>query len=299
MDGDLHDFVRIGVAHHVAYPRGLIGSPPVAEQVAELCADDYFDFIELSDVRRQAARAEVLQRLVAGRKAALFAAGPLQVREHLDLNAPWPRQRARALDELKEALDRALELKALAFTVISGRCGPAPEEDVDRLVASLKELCEVSRAKGAPPVLLTVSDEVPPRAVGAPERAEETARAIVGYYPRFGLSLPIPGASPPAEGAGESLRRFGPYLKHVEIRARALEAPRPANGLSASSPAAASPCLDADGLAAWFRLLKEAGFFDPSAKRPITLAVRPPRGQSVAAALAACKSELDEAWKRA
>jgi len=305
MKGDPHDYMQVGLAHFIAYPRGTLGRAAFVESIGALCRDEYFQVIEVTEIRREALRAEVQELVRASGKAIVFAAQPIQLRARLDLSAQDPRQRTGALDLLKSALEEAAEWRALAFTVVSGPDpGDEGREDArERLIGSLKELCEVSRSRSAPPVLLSVRDRLAAglnRLVGPSEEAQEVVKAVIGYYPRFGLSLDFSDLPLLDEAADLVLSRLGEHLRHVHI----------GNCLLPQSPSQTAPEVDhppfaVDGgehgpaeLAAFLRHLLEAGYLNEEARNPVTIAVRPLKGQTAHEAIESSKGVLDEAWKR-
>ena len=54
MKASLHDVMRVGIIHFMAYPKCMGGDGPIIETLAALAHDDFFEVIEVrrSDARR-------------------------------------------------------------------------------------------------------------------------------------------------------------------------------------------------------------------------------------------------------
>ena len=156
MRGRPQDCMRVGIVHFMAFPEVMKGEGPVVETLEALCADDYFRVLEVTRIKDAKTRQRAIEVVAKSGRTAAFGAQPVILGGKLDLNNPDPRVRQAAVDAMRNALSEAIEWKAGGFAVMSG---PDPGETKRTnakamLCASLKELCEISRRAGGPPVLL-------------------------------------------------------------------------------------------------------------------------------------------------
>ena len=302
MKGTPQDFMLVGLAHFMMFPRVMTGKGPILETLCEVCRDDYFGLIELTEIRREGVRGEAQEQVRASGKEVVFAAQPIQLRNRLDLNAADPRERTRAMDLMKTFLNQAKEWRARAFTLVSGPdvAGEKRQDALERLLASIKELCEVSRSRNAPPVLLELSErhsEGTPRLIGPVAEARSIATSVIGYYPRFGMALDLGHILIEGESPLEAISVLGDTLKHVHIGNCIKESPQnPAYGHQHPPFGVEGGEIGPAELAAFLRALLEAGYLTEGGGNVVTIEVRPLKGQMPSEAIDASKAALDEAW---
>lgn len=304
MKGNPQDYMCVGLVHVMAYPRLMKGNGPVLDTLEEVCKDDYFRLLEISAIKRRSIREQARDMVRASGKLVAFAAQPLQLRDGLNLANPEPRARTDTLDFLKAMLDEASDWKAIGFEVLSG---PDPGEDerkasTERLVSSLKELCEASRIRNAAPIRLETFDRLPfgkNRLIGPTEEAIEIAKAVRGYYPRFGLLLDLSHLPLLGETAEDALKPAAEYLKHVHIGNCVMrDESHPAYGDEHPPFGIEEGENGVDELAEFLRVLLEIGYIYEDSRSPVSFEIKPLKGQKTVEMLEAGKKTLDEAWAK-
>src|SRR5690606_21781786 len=125
--GDLHDWMRVGIVHFMAFPETMKGDGPVLQTVRRIATDDDFESIEITQVNDPAERKAVRELLATAHMEVGFGAQPVQLGNKLDINAADPEVRAASVERLKAAIRDAAELGASKFALMSGP-DPGPEQ---------------------------------------------------------------------------------------------------------------------------------------------------------------------------
>ncbi len=308
MNEPLSHYARLGVIHFMLWPQTMGGEGPIADTVERLAADADLEAIELTRINDPATRQRVRSTLETARVAAAFGAQPILLGGKLDLNAPSDAARSAAVEAVQQAIGQACELGAEGLAVLSG---PDPGEAgrkaaTDRLVDSLKWLCDYAAHKEGPPIVLETFDRVPfgkNCLIGPNAEAAEVARRVRRDFPSFGLMidlshLPLQGETPQQAVAATREFLVHAHMGNCVMRDPAHEAygdNHPRFGVPGGEN-------DVAELAAYLRALLDAGFlsgtgFQPVGRRPIlSFEVKPLKGESPEALLAGSKRTLAAAW---
>ena len=129
MKESLRDYMKVGIVHFMAYPFAASGEEPVADAVAEIVEDEFFDAIEVTRINDEAERRRVAGILSTAGVAVGFGGQPYVLKGGLNLNSSNEEERAHAIDVLKKGIDQAYELGAGKFGFLSGPRPPADERD--------------------------------------------------------------------------------------------------------------------------------------------------------------------------
>ena len=76
MKDSLHDYMKVGIVHFMAYPFALSGEEPVADSIAEIVEDDFFDAIEVTRINDDAERRRVADILATSGATVGFGGQP-------------------------------------------------------------------------------------------------------------------------------------------------------------------------------------------------------------------------------
>lgn len=306
MNEPFHHYARLGVVHFMLWPQTMGGDGPIVETVERLAADTALEAIELTRVNDPAARRRVRATLDTARLAAAFGAQPILLSRKLDLNAPSDADRAAAIEAVKDALAQARELGAEGLAILSGPDpGPAGRRAAtDRLVDSLKWLCDHAARTGGPPIVLETFDRVPfgkNCLIGPSIEAAEVARRVRRDFPAFGLMLDLSHLPLLGETPQQAVAATRDFLVHAHIGNCVMRHPaheaygdnHPRFGLAEGENGVAE-------LAAYLRSLLDAGLLrcrSAGWERPIvSFEVKPLEGESAEALLAGSKRALAAAW---
>lgn len=220
MKGSLHDYMKVGVVHFMAYPQTIGGDGPCYDTMAEIVRDDFFDCIEITRVNDDEERARVKDLLGSSGLAVGFGAQPVELRGGLNINSFDEEERRKGIDALKEAIDMAYDLGAKKFGFLSGR-KPAERQDeaLQLLADSIVELGQYAKTKGDMVLSLeTFDDETDKKAlIGTNRLAVELSRAVRKHVPDFGLMVDLSHLPMQGETIHEALSVTAEHINHAHI----------------------------------------------------------------------------------
>lgn len=302
MKGRPQEYMQVGMVHFAAFPEVMSGEGPVVETLETLCADDYFQAVEVTSVKDADARRRGAEVVKAAGNTAVFSVQPVLLREKHDLNSLDPDVRQASVDAVRALLPEAAEWGARGFAVVSG---PDPGEAKRRdagpmLQASLKELCEISRRQDGPPILLATSDRLPSgdnRFIGPTDEAANLALGVCGFYPGFGLAIDLSRLPLLGESPDDCLKAAAPFLKHVHI-GNCVKGAADHPGAGNDHPAFGIPDGEngVDEVAAFLKVLLKIGYLGEGRENIVVFEVRPYGGQTSDDVIANAKETLDAAW---
>ena len=221
MKESLHDYMKVGIVHFMAYPFAQSGQEPVADAVAEIVEDDFFDAIEVTRIDDDAERRRVADLLDSAGVAVGFGGQPYVLKGRLNLNSPDEEERAHAIDVLKGGIDQAYELGAGKFGFLSGPRPPAGERDraLELLADSIVQLGRYARSKGDLVLSLeTFDDSTDKKAlVGTNRMACELAYEVRKAIPDFGLMVDLSHLPMQGETPRQALSATRDFINHAHI----------------------------------------------------------------------------------
>ena len=304
MKESLHDYMKVGIVHFMAYPFALSGEEPVADSIAEIVEDEFFDAIEVTRINDEAERRRVAGILSTAGVAVGFGGQPYVLKGGLNLNSSNEEERAHAIDVLKKGIDQAYELGAGKFGFLSGPRPPADERDraLELLVDSIVQLGRYARSKGDLVLSLeTFDDSTDKKAlVGTNRMACEVAYEVRKAIPDFGLMVDLSHLPMQGETPRQALSATRDFINHAHIGNCVIGDPsHPDYG--DLHPYFGHP----DGennvpeVREFLRGLLEIGYLSEDApERPVvSFEVQPLGGQTTGPVVANAKRVLREAWR--
>jgi len=302
MQGRPHDFMKVGIVHFMAFPETMTGDGPIVETLTHLCQDDYFQAVEVTAIGDPAVRKAAIEVARGANMTVAFGAQPMLLGGRRDLNSLDIPTRQAALDTARAGLEEAIEWGASAFAVLSG-----PESGEDNralaaamLIASLKELCEISRRRNGPPVLLHTFDRVPygkNRLIGPTVEAADVARRVWPFFTRFGLLVDLGHLPLLGETAEACVRAAGRHLKHAHIGNCVMRTEEhPAYGDNHPPFGIPEGENGVDELAGFLKALMESGAIRRGGKTIVSFDIKPFGEMTSDAVIANAKETLDAAW---
>ncbi len=302
MNEPFSHYARLGIIQFMLWPQTMSGEGPVAETIERLAADPDFEAVEVTRINDPAARRRVRATLEAAGKAVAFGAQPILLGGKLDLNAAGGRERAAAVEAVRHAIDQAAELGATACAVLSGPDpGPgARKAAADRLVDSLKRLCDYAAGKDELPVVLETFDRVAfgkNCLIGPNAEAAEVARRVRRDFPSFGLMIDLSHLPLQGETPQEAVAATREFLVHAHMGNCVMRDPsHEAYGDNHPRFGVPGGENDVPQLAEYLRALLHAGFLNRAARPTLSFEVKPLKGESVEDLIAGSKRALAAAW---
>lgn len=297
-------YLTLSVVHFMAYPETIKGEGPILETITKVANDDFFTGIEIGWIKDPEVRKQVKAMLATAHLPAAFGAQPSLMWEKLDLNSADPGMRARAVAQLKEAIDQAADLEISRLATVSG-WDPSDTQRAqgkEWLFESLSQVCAYGRSHGVGITLETFDRTVDKKAILGPaqESADFSAR-MRREFPDFGLMYDLSHLPLLDEEIRPALHTLKDHLVHAHVGNCVKVPGQP--GYGDQHPRFGFPHgeNDVEQLADFVRGLFEVGYLKnkPDGKKPwVGIEVKPQPGESSEALLAGTRRVWIEAWAR-
>lgn len=301
MDGKLHDYMRVGIVHFMMYPSCMGGEGPIEESVRRIAEDDFFQVIEVTQMKDPQVRAKVRQIAADNQVELIFGAQPILLGGKLNLNHPDPKERQRAVDGVKAGINQATELGSKSIGVLSGQVSEDRAEASARLVDSLKQLCAYGKSKGVS-VSLETFDQVPYGKnclIGPTPDAVKVSEAVRSEFPDFGLMLDLSHLPLIGETSEFALKTAGTHMVHAHMGNCAMDDPQhPAYGDNHPRFGCPGGRNDVPELAEYLRVLLDTGYLAKGKGAIVSFEVKPMPGEDAEELIAASKECLEKAWEQ-
>ncbi|MDZ4857541.1 MAG: TIM barrel protein [Candidatus Hydrogenedentes bacterium] len=301
MNGSIHDYARVGIVHFMAYPACMGGEGPVLESITRIASDLYFEAIELTRVKDEAARKMVRDIAEQSRVDLYFGAQPILLGGGLDLNHADSAERIKAIDAVKAGIDQAHELGCKGVAVLSGKVSEDADAAMQRLVDTLKQLAAYAKSKDLPLVLETF-DQVPfgkNSLIGPNADAVAVSQEVRKEFPDFGIMLDLSHLPLQFENSAEAIATAGSHLVHAHIGNCAMDDPaHPAYGDNHPRFGAPGTRNDVKELTEYLRALMDSGYLSTRNRRVLSFEVKPMEGEDAEVVIGGSKRTLDAAWRK-
>lgn len=305
MKTSLHDFMKVGIVHFMAFPGSETGEGDISRTVAQIVDDAFFEGIEITRVNDAAERDKVRTLLQTSGVAVGFGAQPYILGGRLNLNSFDEEERNKAIEILKGAIDQAYEFGAKKFGFLSG---PRPDKRKDddeaaRLLAdSIVELGLYAKSKGDLMLSLeTFDDSTDKKAfIGSNRLAVEVAREVRKAVSDFGLMVDLSHLPMQDETIREALSVTREFINHAHIGTCVIR-DRNSPAYGDLHPYFGHPLGECHvpQVREFLRGLLDNGYLveDAPERNIVAFEVKPDPSQSSATVIADAKRTLREAWR--
>jgi len=302
MNESIHDYMKVGLIHFMAYPECGSGQGPIEETLKKIAEDDYFDAVEITWIKDKNVRHKAKKIIDGAKLAVAYGAQPRLLTTGLNINDLNGEKRIEALKTLKEGIDEAYEMNARGFAFLSGKYNlDKKSEAFDALVDSTKELCKYAKSKGDMKVLLEVFDyDVDKKAlIGPAKLAKVFAEEIKSEYDNFGLIVDLSHIPLLHETIEESILPVKEYILHAHMGNCVIKDPS-MEGYGDQHPRFGFPNseCDVEELTEYLRILKFIGVLNKENPPIVSFEVKPYKGESSKDVIEGAKKVLNEAWAR-
>ncbi|NLI90080.1 MAG: TIM barrel protein [Epulopiscium sp.] len=302
MTESMHDYMKVGLIHFMAYPETIRGEGPILETVKKIAVDDYFTAIEVTNIKDDEVRKEVKKMLDTSSMTVAFGGQPMLLTNGLNINDLDETKRQEAVNMLKKGIDQAYELEAAGFAFLSGKYEEETKEDsYQALVKSTKELCEYSKSKGDIPVILEVFDYDIDKAsiIGPVDMAKRYAEDIRAEYDNFGLMVDLSHIPMLRETVEESILPIKDYIVHAHMGNCVIADPSlPAYGDLHPRFGFPGGENDVDELVEYLKVLMDIGFISKERRPIVSFEVQAFGDEDPDIVVANAKRTLNLAWAR-
>lgn len=304
MRTSLHDYMKVGIVHFMAYPFALSGEGRIAESVAEIVEDEFFDEIEITRVNDQAERDAVKGLLTSSGITVGFGAQPYILKGKLNLNSLDEAERAKAIETLKSAIDQAYEVGAGKLGFLSGPRPPAQDREaaLELLADSIVQLGHYAKSKGDLVLSLeTFDDSTDKKAlIGTNRLACELALEVRKAIPDFGLMVDLSHLPMQGETIRQALSATEEFINHAHIGNCVIRDPAdPAYGDLHPHFGHPKGENNVPQVREFLRGLLDIGYLreDADQRNVVAFEVQPLGDQRAAVIIAEAKRVLREAWR--
>ena len=306
MKASMHDYMKPGVIHFMAYPQTIGGDGPCFDTMAEIVADDFFDCIEITRVNDPEEAVRVQGLLASSGMAVGFGAQPIELRGGLNMNSFDETERRTAIDALKEAVDMAYFFGAGKLGFISGKRPVERDRRDDALqllTDAIVEVGQYAKSKGDLVLSLeTFDDDTDKKAlVGTNRAAVELSREVRKHVPDFGLMIDLSHLPMQGETIREALGVAAEHINHAHIGTCVLDPNDPLYGDKHPRMLLPQGLNKIPEVRAWFAGLLDIGYLreDAPERNAVSFEVMPVAAahETSQSVIAEAKRVMREAWR--
>lgn len=302
MKGSLHDFMRVGIVHFMAYPNAKDRASYLAT-LAEIAEDEFFDAVEMTSAPDDETLKDARTLLESAGMAVGFGAQPILLGHRGNLNSFDQGERDLAIDLVKQAVDQAYALGAQKLGLLSG---PNVEKSLQEkatalLIESLQEIGRYANARGPLGVTLELFDHATDKKclVGSTRLAVEVAKEVRKVDSNFGLMVDLSHLSMQGESPAKALFTTRDYLTHAHMGNCVMrDVNDPLYGDTHPRFGYTGGEVGVPELTEYLRALVDIGYLAEGCNRIVAFEIKPASGESSNAIIAQAKRTLRQAWQR-
>ena len=304
MNIPLHNVIRPGIVHFMAFPATMKGEGPILETCRQVLTDDFFEVIEITWIKDPATRAKVKALLASAGIEAKHGGQPRLLSQKLDLNNADEAARNRAIEEIKRAIEEAAEMGIRDVGLLSGS-DVAPAERsaaMGRLENSLVQLCRHAAKFGCNIVLEVFDRDIDKKClIGPADTAREIAERVKRSCPNFGLMVDLSHIPLLSESPAQALQPVREHVAHIHIgNAFFKDRQDPAWGDQHPRFGYPESANDVPEIVAFLRELFAIGYLraDGSRRGAVSFEIKPVGDEDSTVMIASAKRKLLEAWAK-
>lgn len=288
-------YFQLGTIQWMSYPPERYG---LLDSVKAICGDPFFSVLEVTAIPDPGEREQVKQMLSQGHMKACFGAQPMLMGRNLNPNDLDEEKRKEAEMVLRQAVDEAEFMGAEGIAFLAGHWDEAhKEEQYRQLCRTTEALCAYAGEKNMRIELEVFDYDMDKKAlIGPAPLAARFAADIRCRYSNFGLLVDLSHFPTTYEDSRTAIRTMRPYITHFHI-GNAVVKPG-CEGYGDQHPRFGFPnsANDTEELLEFFRVLKEEGFFCPSAPYVLSAEVKPRPDEDADLVLAGTVRTIRRAW---
>lgn len=301
MNSNIKNYIKTGIIHFMAYPNTIKGEGPILETLKRIAEDDYFDAVEVTWIKDDAARGEAKKIIDTSALEVYYGAQPRLLTTGNNPNAMDEAERQIALNNLKVGIDEAAEIGAKGFAFLSGKYEEETKEKAfDALVKTTVELCEYAKEQGIPKVALEVFDYDVDKCslIGPVALAKKYAEAVCAKADNFGLMVDLSHLPLLRETAEESLIPIKDYIIHAHMGNAVTKEGLPAYGDAHPRFGFPGSSNDVDELVEYLRVLMDIGYLKEGEPKVVSFEVKPFGDEDPELVIVNAKRTLNKAWAK-
>ena len=295
MKDSIHKYFQIGTIQWMSHPPA---DYEVLESIKTLCCDDYFDVLEVTQMKDEAVREKARKMLEQAHMRVCYGAQPRLLGTGLNPNDIDEEGRLKAERTLLEAVDEAEYLGAGGIAFLAGKWEEkTKEESYVQLKKTTKRVCDYAAEKGMA-VELEVFDYNMDKAalIGPAPYAAKFAADMRCMCSNFGLIVDLSHFPTTYETSKFVIQTLRPYITHFHIGNAVVKKGCEAYGDQHPRFGYPESANDTEQLLEFFKVLKEEGFLNKDQPYVLSFEVKPWKGEDGDLVLAGTKRVINRAW---
>ena len=295
MKDSIHKYFQIGTIQWMSHPPA---DYEVLESIKTICCDDYFDVLEVTQMKDEAVREKARKMLGQAHMRVCCGAQPRLLGTGLNPNDIDEEGRLKAERTLLEAVDEAEYLGAGGIAFLAGKWEEkTKEESYVQLKKTTKRVCDYAAEKGMA-VELEVFDYDMDKAalIGPAPYAAKFAADMRCMCSNFGLIVDLSHFPTTYETSKFVIQTLRPYITHFHIGNAVVEKGCEAYGDQHPRFGYPESANDTEQLLEFFKVLKEEGFLNKDQPYVLSFEVKPWKGEDGDLVLAGTKRVINRAW---
>ena len=295
MKDSIHKYFQIGTIQWMSHPPA---DYEVLESIKTICCDDYFDVLEVTQMKDEAVREKARKMLEQAHMRVCYGAQPRLLGTGLNPNDIDEEGRLKAERTLLEAVDEAEYLGAGGIAFLAGKWEEkTKEESYVQLKKTTKRVCDYAAEKGMA-VELEVFDYNMDKAalIGPAPYAAKFAADMRCMCSNFGLIVDLSHFPTTYETSKFVIQTLRPYITHFHIGNAVVKKGCEAYGDQHPRFGYPESANDTEQLLEFFKVLKEEGFLNKDQPYVLSFEVKPWKGEDGDFVLAGTKRGINRAW---
>lgn len=295
MKDSIHKYFQIGTIQWMSHPPA---DYEVLESIKTICCDDYFDVLEVTQMKDEAVREKARKMLEQAHMRVCYGAQPRLLGTGLNPNDIDEEGRLKAERTLLEAVDEAEYLGAGGIAFLAGKWEEkTKEESYVQLKKTTKRVCDYAAEKGMA-VELEVFDYDMDKAalIGPAPYAAKFAADMRCMCSNFGLIVDLSHFPTTYETSKFVIQTLRPYITHFHIGNAVVKKGCEAYGDQHPRFGYPESANDTEQLLEFFKVLKEEGFLNKDRPYVLSFEVKPWKGEDGDLVLAGTKRVINRAW---
>lgn len=300
MNESIYKYFNVGTILWMSYPPATYGQSVEGykDSLLKVLKDDYFNAIEITQIKDDGLREEVKQLLDQSHMKVCYGAQPRLLSTGLNPNDLDEEGRLKAEKTLLEGIDEAEYLGAKGIAFLAGKWQEETKEQAyQQLLKTTVHICKYAESKGMYVNLEVFDYDVDKAAlIGPAPLAARFAADVRCQCSNFGLLVDLSHFPTTYETSKFVIQTLRPYIKHLHFGNAVMK--KGCDGYGDLHPRLGYPnsANDVPQLLDYLKVLQQEGFFREDDPLVLSMEVSPRPGENPDVVLANTKRALNRAW---
>ena len=300
MNESIYKYFNVGTILWMSYPPATYGQTVEGykDSLLKVLKDDYFNAIEITQIKDDGLREEVKQLLDQSHMKVCYGAQPRLLSTGLNPNDLDEEGRLKAEKTLLEGIDEAEYLGAKGIAFLAGKWQEETKEQAyQQLLKTTVHICKYAESKGMYVNLEVFDYDVDKAAlIGPAPLAARFAADVRCQCSNFGLLVDLSHFPTTYETSKFVIQTLRPYIKHLHFGNAVMK--KGCDGYGDLHPRLGYPnsANDVPQLLDYLKVLQQEGFFREDDPLVLSMEVSPRPGENPDVVLANTKRALNRAW---